>query len=358
MRIKPGIALPTVALVAALSLLCIFAPAALAETTPTVPATATVPATITVTAVGDMTFSSSVGSLVARRGPLAPFSAARGYLKSDVTVGNLETPLSRRGRAVPGKKFTFRGSPGITKGLTWAGFDLVGMGNNHARDYGSLALKDTLANLDRADVAHAGAGMNRSAAFEPAIIERNGAKIAYLSYSQIGPSGFSAGRRTAGTAYGPSLATVRSQVAAAKKRADYVIVSFHWGVERSSRPTAMQVRYGRTAIASGADAVLSHHPHVIQGVEFYRGKPIAYSLGNFVFSPGSAAGHDTMILSMTMSSEGVSNVTARSMFIDGSGRPTVARGGTARRINGIIARTSRGRGTKATVRNGVVELRD
>jgi poly-gamma-glutamate capsule biosynthesis protein CapA/YwtB (metallophosphatase superfamily) len=341
----------------ALALASVLAAPVFAEDTATVPATPTVTATITVSAVGDMTFSSTVGSLVARRGANAPFSAARGYLNgADVTVGNLETPLSRRGGAVRGKAFTFRGSPVVARGLAWAGFDLVGQANNHARDFGPLALRDTITYLNRAGIAHAGAGSNRAAAFRPAIIERNGAKIAYLSYSQIGPSTFAATNSRSGTAYMTSLSGVRSQVAAAKKQADYVIVSFHWGVERKYSPTSTQVRFGRAAIDAGADAVLSHHPHVIQGVEFYRGKIIAYSLGNFVFSPGSTAGHDTMILSMQLSPSGVSDVKARAMFIDGSGRPTVARGGNARRINGIIARTSRARGTKTRVNGGVVEL--
>jgi poly-gamma-glutamate synthesis protein (capsule biosynthesis protein) len=329
----------------------VFAAPSYAETTPTVVAT------ITVTAVGDMTFSSSVASLVSRKGPNAPFSAARGFLKgADVTVGNLETPLSRRGRAVSGKAYTFRGSPSVTRGLVWAGFDLIGQGNNHARDFGALALRDTIVNLNKAGLAHAGAGVDRAAAFRPTIIERNGAKIAYLSYSQIGPSSFVATTRSPGTAYSTNLVGVKSQIAAAKRQADYVIVSFHWGIERSFRPTSTQVRFGRAAIDAGADAVLSHHPHVIQGVEYYRGGLIAYSLGNFVFSPGSTAGHDTMILSMKLSPSGVSDVEARAMFIDGSGRPTVARGGNARRINGIIAKTSRGRGTKTRLAGGVVEL--
>jgi len=315
-------------------------------------------ATVTVTAVGDMMFSSSVGGLVSRSGPNAPFSAVRGYLVgADATIGNLETPLSRRGSAVSGKAYTFRGSPSVTNGLKWAGFDLIGQGNNHARDFGSTALRDTFVNLDRAGLAHAGAGVNRAAAFRPAIIERNGAKIAYLSYSQIGPSNFAATGSSPGTAYTMNLSTVKKQVAAAKKQADYVIVSFHWGIERDYSPTSTQVRFGRAAINAGADAVLSHHPHVIQGVEFYHGKIIAYSLGNFVFSPGSTAGHDTMILSLTLTPGGVSDIKARAMFIDGSGRPTVARGSNAKRINAVISRTSRGRGSKATVRDGVVELR-
>jgi poly-gamma-glutamate synthesis protein (capsule biosynthesis protein) len=320
------------------------------------PALAETP-TITVTAVGDMCFSSSVGGLVSAKGPNAPFAAARPYLTgADVTLGNLETPLSRRGSAVKGKTYTFRGNPSVARGLSWAGFDLIGQGNNHARDYGPVALRDTIGVLDKAGLAHAGAGANRSAAFRPAIIERNGAKIAYLSYSQIGPANFVATNSSPGTAYTMNLSTVKSQVAAAKKQADYVIVSFHWGVERKYNPTSTQVRFGRGAIDAGADAVLSHHPHVIQGVEYYKGKLIAYSLGNFVFSPGSTPAHDTMILSMKLSPSGTSDVTARAMFIDSAGRPTVAKGANAARINAVIARTSRGRGTTTNVSDGVVLL--
>lgn len=326
-----------------LALLAFFAAPALAETTET-------PAPVTVTAVGDMSFDSSVGSLVSRRGPNAPFAAVRGALTgADVTVGNLECALSRRGSPVPGKAFTFRGSPVAARGLSWAGFDFIAQGNNHARDWGSTALKDTFRNLDTAGIAHAGAGVNRAAAFKPAIIERNGATIAYLSFSQIGPSNFAATGSNPGTAYTMNLGQVKSAVASAHKQADYVIVSFHWGVEKSTKPNSTQVRFGRGAIDSGADLVLSHHPHVIQGVEYYKGKLIAYSLGNFVFSPGSPQGHDTMILSMTMSPTGVSSVSARPAFIDGNGRPTLASGSNAKRILRAIQTTSRGRGTKTSV---------
>ncbi len=162
----------------------------------------TTPPTITVAAVGDIHFSGSVASLVSAKGPRAPFrSTARILRAADVTVGNLETALSRRGRAVPGKTFTFRGTPRAVTGLKYAGFDFLGLANNHARDYGSLALKDTVRNLDRAGIAHAGAGRNRKAAFAPAIIERNGAKVAFLAFSQIGPSTFRATSSRSGTAY-------------------------------------------------------------------------------------------------------------------------------------------------------------
>jgi len=312
------------------------------------------PAPITVAAVGDMSFSSAPGRLVASSGPRAPFAYVAASLRdADVTVGNLEGALSSRGTAVPGKTFTFRGSPRVIEGLKWSGFDLLALGNNHARDYGAVALMDTVANLNRASIGHAGAGANRAAAWTPAIITRNGAKIAFLSFSQIGPSNFSATSAQPGTAFTLSASQVRAAVAQAHAKADYVVVSFHWGVERQYAPTSAQVRFGRLAIDSGADLVLSHHPHVIEGVEYYRGKLIAYSLGNFVFSPGSAEGHDTMILRVSVGPKGVLSANATPCVIDATGRPRPATGASARRILGIIGRTSRARGTGVWTENGV-----
>ncbi len=323
--------------------------------TPT-PTPTVVPA-ITVTAVGDLCFDSSVKRLVASRGPKAPFSSTKKVLAaSDVTVGNLECALSRAGSPVPGKTFTFRGSPAAIRGLKWAGFDLLALGNNHARDYGSAALRGTITHLDRNRIAHAGAGATSKSAFKATYIKRDGATIAFLSYSQIGPASFKAGKHRSGTAYTTNLATVTRAIKRANKKADYVIVSFHWGIERRHTPTATQVRFGRAAVRAGADLVLSHHPHVIQGVEFYKKGLIAYSLGNFVFSPGSAEGHDTMILSCTMGRKGVSKVRARPAHIDPYGRPVLAKGATRTRILGKIKSTSRGRGTHVSVKDGVARL--
>ena len=327
-------------------------------TTRSVAATSSKPGTITVAAVGDLCFDSSVKRLIGRSGPKAPFSATHKVLSAaDVTIGNLECALSTRGSAVPGKTYTFEGPPSAIKGLTWAGFDFVAQANNHARDFGSVALADTIKNLNAAKIAHAGAGSNSKSAFKAAYITRNGAKIAYLSYCQIAPSSFRAGAHRSGTAFTLRLATVTSAIKAAKKKADYVIVAFHWGIERRASATATQVEFGRAAIRAGADLVLSHHPHVIEGVEFYRSGLIVYSLGNFVFSPGHADGHDTMILTLALGPNGVRSVVARPMHIDPYGRPRPATGSTRTRVLKLISSRSRGRHTKVTLTGGVAKLR-
>jgi poly-gamma-glutamate synthesis protein (capsule biosynthesis protein) len=146
-----------------------------------------------------------------------------------------------------------------------------------------------------------------------------------------------------------STSTATNAIRAAHKNADYVIVSFHWGIEKDYSANANQVSLGRAAIRAGADLVLSHHPHVIQGVEFYRKGLIAYSLGNFVFSPGSSMGRDSMILSLTLSPKGVSKVRARPVWIGYDGKPVPKSGATGRRILGIVKRTSMQRGSRVSV---------
>lgn len=309
---------------------------------------------ITIAAVGDMSFDGAAGSLISRSGPTAPFSSVYKTLRrADVTVGNLECALSTRGRPVSGKAFTFRGSPKAVQGLTRAGFDLVAQGNNHALDWGPTALADTIKVLDRARIAHAGAGPNRNRAVEPTIIKRRGATIAFLSFSQIGPSSFAAGTNRAGTAYTLDRAGVVRSIKAAHKRAQYLIVSFHWGVEKATTPTSSQVWFGHAAIRAGAHVVLSHHPHVIQGVEYYRGRLIAYSLGNFVFSPGSTAGRDSMILHVRIDPKGATGAYAEPVHIIG-GRPVLQSGSEARRILRIAARTSAAVGTKTRIRGSSI----
>jgi poly-gamma-glutamate synthesis protein (capsule biosynthesis protein) len=309
-------------------------------------------------AVGDMCFASAPGRLVSSRGPKAPFKFTASYLRNaDLTLGNLECPLSKRGSRVRGKKFTFRGSPKVVEGLQSAGLDMVALGNNHARDYGSKALVDTLSYLDKGGIKHAGAGKNRSAAFSATYVRSQDTTVAFLSFSLIGPSDFAAGKKRPGTAYASSRKTVTRAIKAAKRRARYVIVSYHWGTEYSNTANSSQVSLAHASVRAGADLVLSHHPHVIQGVEFYRKKLIAYSLGNFVFSPGHEAGHDSMILRLTIGPHGILGVTARPIRIDSNGAPRFATGRTGKRILGIIRKTSRGRGSHVKVSSGVATLK-
>ncbi len=339
--------------------LCAPAPPAGASTVSVVSeVTASAPPTITVAAVGDMLFDSAPKRLIRAEGGKAPFRGTADILsEADVTVGNLECPISDKGAPVSGKTFTFRGHTKAVKGLKYAGFDLLAMGNNHARDYGGSALRDTFKRLKKAGIAYAGAGRDKKEAWRPAIIERNGATVAFLSFSQVTPASFKATDSRSGTAYTFDRKAIRKAISKAAKKADYVIVAFHWGVEKSYTANARQVSLGRASIRSGADLVLSHHPHRIQGVEFYRKGLIAYSLGNFVFSPGSVEGRDSMILTLQLGPDGVRGVKATPVWIGYDGRPRVRTGGKADRIIGIIKRTSKQRGSRAYRSGDVVKLK-
>lgn len=326
-----------------------------ASVTPSIPATEPPvivgPAEITVNAVGDIAFVSSVDRLMASRGAAAQVDDVADYLGSaDLTIANLETALSDRGAPEPGKTFTFRSDPDRSaEALRHAGIDVVSLANNHTRDWGDDGLIDTFDVLDNNDIVWAGAGRNAEEAFRPAIVQLNGAKVAYLAYSQIGPADFVATDRRSGAAYSVDLRLMKRAVSRAAQSADYVVVSFHWGTEKDYSPTDRQVLFGRAAIDAGADAVLAHHPHVVQGVEFYGSGMIAYSLGNFVFSPGSSAGRDSMVLSFTLGPEGTSQATARAVYLQPDGATTFARDSAARRITSLIAETSTGRGTDALI---------
>jgi poly-gamma-glutamate capsule biosynthesis protein CapA/YwtB (metallophosphatase superfamily) len=309
--------------------------------------------TITIVAVGDLLFDLSPRTLIAKKGGRAPLAKVETLLAdADITIGNLEGPLSNRGTHVGGKTpdHIFEGDPRAVQGLTASGFDFMALANNHIMDHGGIALRDTLDTLDKAGIAHAGAGMNKAAAWKPAIIERSGRKIAYLSFSQIVPGGFTPSATRPGMALGRDMSKVASAIRAAKKSADYVIVSFHWGVEQSYRMNSSQIRDARRSIDAGADMVLSHHPHVMQGIEFYKGGLIAYSLGDFVFPYKTVEGRKSIILKASLGPGGVTDVTAVPVYMGQWGRPSVQTGSSAAGILGKLKKISAPRGTRVIIK--------
>jgi poly-gamma-glutamate capsule biosynthesis protein CapA/YwtB (metallophosphatase superfamily) len=251
-------------------------------------------------AVGDLMLGTSVKRLILEKGPAYPFRNYRELLgDADIAFGNLETPLSDRGTPTAGKSkeslekrtnYIFRAPPSAAEGLAEAGFDVVSVANNHTMDYGGLALRDTLSALAKAKVLAVGAGENLEEAFRPVFLQRNGQRFAIFAISDILPLYSAAGKRTPGIA--PARGrdfekTLPDAIAAARKEADWVLVSVHWGKEKYTGATDKQQRLGRKLIDWGADAVVGHHTHVLGPVEKYRGGVIHYSLGNFVSHPGS-----------------------------------------------------------------------
>ncbi len=204
--------------------------------------------------------------------------------ESDIFMANQEFPFSSRGTAAEDKQFTFRLPPERVSIFQELGIDLVTLANNHALDFGTDALVDTCDILDQAGIYHVGAGRNLEDACEPVIITKNGKNIGFLGASRVIPVGswnVSASKPGMLTTYDPAL--LLEQIGRLKESCDYVVVYVHWGIEKKDHPEEYQRSLGKQYIDAGADLVIGSHPHVLQGIEYYKGKPIVYSLGNFIF---------------------------------------------------------------------------
>jgi poly-gamma-glutamate synthesis protein (capsule biosynthesis protein) len=233
----------------------------------------------------------------------------------DLTIGNLETPVSRRGSPVQ-KEYAYRSPPEALPALVQAGFDVVNLANNHVLDYGENALLDTLDYLDQAGLRHVGAGRDADNAFQPAVVEKNGVRIAFLGFSRVVPFvSWKAGKGHPGVADTYEETRPVQAIEQAKRDADLVVVIVHWGIEREDRPEDYQVRLARKYIDAGADLVIGGHPHVLQGLEFYKGKWIAYSLGNFIFTTNSYSKTlETVILHASCTRDGDCSLQAVPVF--------------------------------------------
>jgi len=251
---------------------------------------------------GDVLLDRSVGRLIDNQGNESIWGDIKETLAyADISMINLECPLSFRGSKEKDKQFTFRGKPEFVKALQAAGIDIVSLANNHVMDYGEISLLDTMKNLDDAGILYAGAGQNEDTANMPVFIDKGSIRIAVLSSSHVIPFvHWHAGKAKPGVASAYDPARLISEVKKAAEKADIVLVYLHWGKEMKSQPVQYQKNIARMLIDSGADLVVGSHPHIIQGLEFYKGKLIAYSLGNLVFTNSYK---ETMLLSIRFSKE-------------------------------------------------------
>jgi poly-gamma-glutamate capsule biosynthesis protein CapA/YwtB (metallophosphatase superfamily) len=262
---------------------------------------------VVLTVVGDIMLAGSASSTLSREGYGYPFAATASILRgSDIVVGNLETPITREGVEFAKKRFRFKADPKAASAMRKAGFSVLTLANNHIMDFGAQGLDETLQNLKKEKILYAGAGRNLAEARMPALVEKNGQKIAVLAYSLTNPVEFYAGGNQPGAAPGyPRL--FLADIKKAKAAADYVVVSFHWGAESSTSPKSYQMEVARMAIDAGADVVVGHHPHVLQGIERYKGGLILYSLGNYTFGSMSRNA-DTSVLAKIVLDRGVQEV--------------------------------------------------
>ena len=237
-------------------------------------------ATVSLVFAGDVVLDDAPGALIAAGGdPFAGFASL--FKSADLRIANLECVVATTGK-VADKMFTFRAHP-RTLPVLKRHFDAVSVANNHTGDFGRDAFAEMLNLLKQQGLAQFGGGHNLAQAHTPLIFERKGMRIALLGYNEFLPRSFEADANAPGSAWSEDEQVVADiQRARSEYKADVVIPVMHWGWENEPTANERQRQLARTMIDAGADAVMGGHPHVTQDIEHYRGKPIIYSVGNFV----------------------------------------------------------------------------
>jgi len=268
--------------------------------------------TLTITAVGDILLGRGVGSRLkaAGRDYKYPFEKVVEYLqRGDIIFGNLEESITSSTHCLyninEGGKWVLKNDVSAIDSIKYAGFNLMNIANNHILDYYETGLYDTINILDANNIAHAGAGSNLSEARKPAIIEKNGVKVGMLSYTDWAditykgdpPLCFLATETSSGVS--PMYESyIKEDIEKLRDQVDLLIVSLHWGYEESFYISPEQRQFAYRILGYGADMILGHHPHQFQGIEIYEGKPIIYSLGNFIFDQNDPENQESFIVEM------------------------------------------------------------
>ena len=297
---------------------------------------------VTLDAVGDLMLGRTVGEQVLAQGPQVVFAGVQSILDSaDVRVGNLECALTDRSTSEH-KTYTLQAPPEAAQALSLGKFDVVSLANNHAMDYGYQGLSDTQSYLSQYNIATIGAGANISQAHSPVILERNGLRLAFLAYVDVPVEmdGFDAHDWTA-TASRPGIAwadpdQITSDVNAARRVADVVIVFLHSGWENRTLISPDQRTEAHAAIDAGAALVIGSHPHILQSIERYHGGLIAYSLGNFVFDNYRGISNATIILRVVLTRQGVQRHDYIPVLIE-NGLPVLTSIDSVRGIETLVA---------------------
>ncbi len=216
----------------------------------------------------------------------------------DITMANEEFPFSIRGEQAPDKQFTFRIDPAYVKILKDMKLNVVTLANNHTLDYGTQALMDTFDTLDESGIAYVGAGIDKERATKPFFMQAGQWNFGFLGASRVIPVvDWNIENQQPGMLCTYESAALCEAIQTTKQKCDFVIVYVHWGIEKDNTPQEYQRQLAKEYIDAGADLVVGAHPHVLQGIEYYNGKPIVYSLGNYIFNREIAS---TILLKVTI----------------------------------------------------------
>lgn len=253
--------------------------------------------TIVISFLGDCSIGDSIQyrdysvcyhNTIREKGPEWPFSLVEEVLKADdLTVANLEVVLTTHTQTRQKKEHNLIGDPSHTEVILSSGIDIVNTANNHAWDFRAVGYHDALTHLDAAGIPHFGTLYpgTEDGSDICTIMEVKGVKVGFVGFSY--PQEYDKKR-------------IANRIAQLREDgAQIVVVSLHWGTEEKTQPSSGQTSYARYCIDAGADVVYGHHAHVLQSVQFYKGKPIFYSTGNFTFGTMSHVDPDTGIFQLT-----------------------------------------------------------
>ena len=283
-------------------------------------------------AVGDVMLDRALGAAISNGNLDYPFAHVAELLRSaDVAAANVESALGDVGERAE-KSYTFRAPPAAAASLARAGFDVVTLANNHALDYGPSALTQGISLLQSAGIKSVGAGENAAAARTPALITKNGITLAILGYVHVPVEGrppYFDTQSWAATETTPGLAwanpeQIRTDVAAAGRQADHVVVFLHSGYEYVPAPSEPQKAAAHAAVNAGASLVIGHHAHILQGVEFLESGVIVFGLGNFAFTIDGAP--ETALLNVWLDHDSVRQIEFVPAIVGKDGQPRLAQG--------------------------------
>ncbi|MEO0080465.1 MAG: CapA family protein, partial [candidate division WOR-3 bacterium] len=302
------------------------------------------------------------GGIIDTLGPEGIFDPTLPWLgaAADITVANLESPLTAQGTRHPTKPIVFRGRPSNVRGIAHAGIDVVSLANNHIIDYGLEGMRETQESLAARQIGHSGAGANSYEAYLPLFWQKNGLNLAFLAYSdRTGQDDnyqphLNSGYNKPGFANLDTFHLFR-QLKEVDSIADLTVVEFHTGEEYAPAPEdgddefysrfalvpdSGTIRLRHRAIDQGADLVVGHHPHVLQGFEVYKGRLIAHSLGNFCFDQEFPETYPSVILNGAVDETGFYEFSITPVYIDDY-IPRRANGELGCHILDYLARRSR-----------------
>jgi poly-gamma-glutamate synthesis protein (capsule biosynthesis protein) len=278
--------------------------------------------TLLIHATGDVSLDPTYIPDFRRYGYSYAFSGMGGLFQGDdLTVVNMECPVSSLGEPLL-KEFTFECDPDALPAAKAAGIDVANLANNHAYDRGPDALVDSRRNVLAAGLAPIGAGKDPAEAAEPAIFHRKGWTIAVVGLDEvIDPPEEVATEGHPGTACGHDVDCMVAAIRRADAIADLVVVEVHWGIELDTSPEGYQVEQAHRFIHAGADVIFGAHSHRLQPLDVIDGKPVFWSLGNFVWPHFSEDGSRTAVAEVRVKPNGTLEARQLPVYIASDGHP-------------------------------------